>query len=220
MTTRTSCVLLLWALCPAPGAAAAGPDGPAGDYGVVSDESELRVLIFSAGALGGLGHDHVITSNAVEGRVRVGASPADSTVELSLPVESLVVDAPKARAAAGPGFEGDVPGDDRLGTRENMLGDKLLEAKRYPEVRIAAESISGEFSRMTVQARIEIKGSPHEVELPVSVAFHGSRLVAIGRTAISHPELGLEPFSAALGTLRVAEDMIFRYRIVAEKERP
>ena len=215
MTKRYCCALLLWMLGLAPGIASAGP---AAEYRVVSDESELRVLIFSAGALGALGHNHAISSTALEGRVRVGESASDSGFELSLPVESLVVDPPEARAAAGPGFEGEVDEADRQGTRENMLGNRVLAAARYPEVRIVSQSISGEFPRMTVHARIGIKGAPHTVELPVSVAFHGDRLIAVGRTKISHAELGLEPFSAGLGTLRVAKDMVFRYRIVAEQD--
>ena len=217
MTGRYCRALLLWMLCLSPGVSAAGP---AAEYRVVSGESELRVLIFSAGALGALGHNHVISSRELEGRVRVGESASDSGFELSLSVESLVVDPPEARAAAGPGFEGEVEEADRQGTRENMLGDGLLEAARYPEVRIVSEAISGEFARMTVQARIQIKDSAHTVELPVSAAFHDDRLIAIGRTEISHAELGLKPFSAGFGTLRVAEDMILRYRIVAEKNRP
>ena len=213
MKSRLCCALLLWTLCPPPGAAA----DPVAEYRVVSDESEFRVLVFSAGALGRLGHNHVISSKALEGRVQVGESPYDSTLELSVPIDSLVVDPPEARAAAGRGFETEVDDADRQGTRENMLGRKLLQAERYPEVRIVSESISGEFPRMTVQARIEVKGSPHVVELPVSVAFHGDRLIAVGRTKISHAELGLDPFTAGFGTLRVANEMIFRYRVVAEK---
>lgn len=220
MAKRIRCTLALWTVCAAAGVAADEPGGPAGEYRVVSDESELRVLIFSAGALGALGHNHVISAQALEGSVHVGASPSDSRVELSLPVEGLVVDAPDARAAAGPAFEGEVDEGDRRGTRENMLGDELLEAARYPQVRMTSVSISGEFSQMTVRVRIEIKGSPHEVELPVSVAFSGDRLFANGRGEISHAELGLEPFNAGFGTLRVAGDMVFRYRIVAEKARP
>lgn len=220
MTTRPWCAFLLWALCPALDAAAAGPEVPAGEYRIVSDESELRVLIFSAGALGALGHNHVITSRALEGRVQVGTSPADSALELAVPVESLVVDDPQARADAGAAFEGAVDADDRRGTRANMLGDKLLDSATWPEVRIVSESISGEFSRMSVRSAIEVKGSPHEVELAVSASFQGDRLIALGRGRIAHSELGLEPFSAGFGTLRVAEGMVFRYRIVAERVAP
>lgn len=215
---RIFCALILAALCTAAGAAAAGPDETAGDYRILGDESELRILVFSAGALGALGHNHVISSHALDGNVHVGPSPADSRFELSLPVASLVVDEPEARAAAGPAFEGEVGEEDRQGTRGNMLGDKLLDAARYPEVRILSASISGEFPRMTVHAQVEIKGSSHEVLLPASVAFYGDRLVAIGRAKVAHAELGLKPFSAALGTLRVADEIAFRYRIVARKE--
>lgn len=209
---QACCALVLWALCLA---SAAAP--PAAEYRVVTEESELRILVFSAGALGALGHNHVISSRAISGTVRVGETPEASAIELSLPVERLAVDEPKARSAAGAAFEGQVDDEDRQGTRANMLGSALLDAERYPEVRIVSKSISGEFPNITVHARIDVKGSPHDVDLPVSVAFHGDRLIALGRKRISHSELGLSPITAGFGTVRVAEDMIFRYRVVAEK---
>lgn len=187
-------------------------------YRVVAGESDLRVLVFRAGALGRLGHNHVITSNGVTGTVLVGESPANSSIDLTLAVDSLAVDDPEARAEAGSVFEGTVDREDIEGTRENMMSDKLLHAAEYNEVRIVSSGISGEFSDMTVHAQITIKGAQHEVELPVSAVMYDDRIVATGRTDISHSELGLSPFKAAFGALRVAEEMTFRYRIVAVRE--
>jgi polyisoprenoid-binding protein YceI len=209
---QACCILVPWALL---AAAAAAPQ--VAEYRVVTNESELRILVFRAGALGALGHNHVVSSQAISGTVRVGDTPRSSALELSLPLDSLAVDEPKVRSAAGSAFEGQVDDADRRGTRVNMLGSALLDAERYPEVRVVSESISGEFPNITLHARIDIKGSPHEVDLPLSVAFHGDRLIAVGRAEISHSELGLSPFTAGLGTLRVAEHMIFRYRVIGEK---
>lgn len=187
-------------------------------YRVVAGESELSILVFRAGALGKFGHNHVVSSNGITGTVRVGATPEDSSFDLTLDVDSLEVDDPQARADAGSVFEGTVGEKDIEGTRRNMLSDKLLDAERHKQVRVVSSGISGEFSDMTIDAQITIKDEPHNVELPVSATVHGDRMVASGRTDISHGELGLSPFTAAFGTLSVADVMTFRYRIVAVRE--
>jgi polyisoprenoid-binding protein YceI len=187
-------------------------------YRVVPEESTLEILVFRAGALAKLGHNHVITSH-VAGSVVVGDSPGGSSIELSLPVGSLTVDDPEARAGAGSAFGSEISEKDREATRRNMLGRKLLDAERYPCVRIVSQQISGDFPDMRIRAEIGIKGESHEVELPASAELRGDRLVAAGRTDIAHSELGLDPFSAGFGTLRVAGKMSFRYRIVATRER-
>ena len=188
-------------------------------YRVVPEESVLEILVFRAGAFAKLGHNHVITAHGITGSVVIGESPADSSVELSLSVDNLTVDDPATRADAGSAFQSEISDDDREATRRNMMSGKLLDAARYDRVRIVSQRISGRFPDMTIHAEIEIKGEKHEAELRVGAATHGDKLVATGRASISHSELGLKPFSAGFGTLRVAEDMTFRYRIVAVRER-
>jgi hypothetical protein len=91
-----------------------------------------------------LGHNHVITSAALTGTIQMREPAAASSFELSLPLESLVVDDDAARARAGADFSAPVPEKDREGTRRNMLGDKVLNAALQPELRLASESVSGE----------------------------------------------------------------------------
>lgn len=208
-----ACLCLLSLLAAAQAAAQA--PGVAHDYRIVPEESEIRVLVFRAGALGRFGHNHVVTAQNVSGRVHVGQTPAESTLELTVPVQALVVDAPEARSAAGSAFEGEPSEDDRDATRRNMLGPKLLDGERWPEVHVRSTGIQGSFDDMTVTAEFEIRGERHTIELPVATTFPGDRLVATGSTQLTHAELGLEPFSAGFGTVRVADELTFRYRIVA-----
>lgn len=205
-----ACIFLV--LSWASGSAAAAEPGA---YRVLPDESEIDILVFRAGALGRLGHNHVVTANNVIGSVSVGDTATASTFELMLQVADLVVDDPEARAEAGPAFASDVSADDRAGTRRNMLGEELLEAARYPGIRVRSSGIAGDFDAMTVTAEIEIRGERHTVELPVTAVFYGDRLVATGRATLEHADIGLSPFTAAFGTLRVADETTFRYRIVA-----
>jgi polyisoprenoid-binding protein YceI len=210
-----------WLLCCATVALAAGRATSAEEpthYRVVAGDSELSVLVFRAGALGKLGHNHVVSSNGMTGTVLVGATPQDSSFDLTLDVDSLEVDDPEARADAGSVFEGTVDQEDIEGTRRNMLSARLLDAENHKEVRIVSSGISGEFADMTIDAQITIRGESHNVQLPVSAAVYGDRLVASGRTDISHEQLGLTPFTAALGALSVADVMTFRYRVVAVRE--
>jgi hypothetical protein len=53
--------------------------------------------------------------------------------------------------------------------------------------------------------------------LPVSVNTFDRGLVAVGRIRISHADIGLRPFQAGLGTLRVADELQLKFRVVATK---
>jgi polyisoprenoid-binding protein YceI len=206
----------LWLAACLAGAAAAQP-ATRGEYRILPEESEVHVLVFRAGALGRLGHNHVVTARNVTGSVQVGDTPDASSFELAVTLAELVVDDPEARKQAGSAFGGKkVDEDDRAGTRRNMLGPRLLDAENHPEARVRSLTAEGDFDDLEVEAEIELRGARHTVELPVSVVFYGDRLVATGRTELTHAELGLEPFGAAAGTLRVAEELTFNYRIVAE----
>jgi hypothetical protein len=54
--------------------------------------------------------------------------------------------------------------------------------------------------------------------IPATLKLEGDHLEASGEIELSHKQLGLKPFSALLGSLRVAEQMKFKYRIRARKE--
>ncbi|HZD52734.1 MAG TPA: hypothetical protein VE175_06775, partial [Woeseiaceae bacterium] len=95
-----ACLFLSLLSCPGAGNAAGEP----GQYRVVGGESEVNILVFRAGSLGRFGHNHVVTARQITGCVTVGETAADSSLELSLPVEELAVDDPESRAAAGSAF--------------------------------------------------------------------------------------------------------------------
>ncbi|MEX2126308.1 MAG: YceI family protein [Woeseia sp.] len=188
-----------------------------GRYQIVAGESELRILVFRSGSLAGLGHNHVISTTALSGTVVAADSPDDRSIDIRIPVDSLVVDDPAVRAEEGQAFSAEMSEKDVRGTRENMLGRKLLEAEEFDEIRVFSDRLSGELPALTIEAGITLKGSQYVVELPASVQETDDRLIATGRTEIAHSELGLSPFTAGFGTLRVGERMTFSYRIVARK---
>jgi len=180
------------------------PVAPGEPWAVTS--SQLDVRVYRDGAMQKLGHNHVITTAALTGTIQMREPVAASSFELSLPLESLVVDDDAARARAGADFSAPVPEKDREGTRRNMLGDKLLNAALQPELRLASESVSGEAGQYEAKVRVSIAGSEHVVTAPFTVAIDGDNLEAKGTFHLTHEDVGLVPFTVALGVLKVRDD--------------
>jgi hypothetical protein len=65
---------------------------------------------------------------------------------------------------------------------------------------------------------VRIAGREIKLTLPCTLKLEGDRLEASGAAELSHSQLGLKPFTALLGSLRVAEKMKFKYRIRANRE--
>jgi hypothetical protein len=192
---------------PTPPPVAAEPARPQRDaesWTVVA--SRLSVRVYRDGPLQELGHDHLVTSDGLVGRIALGAPLARTAFELSLPLESLVVDEPAARAAAGGIFDAPVPPKDRDATRLNMLGAKLLDAARQDTIRLTSESVAGGSGSFEARVRVSLAGRDSLVTAPFSVTVEGDRLEAHAGFRLTHASLGLEPFAVALGALRVRED--------------
>jgi len=199
------------------------PPTPAADtrgatvYEVNPRSSQLSILVFRGGKFSRLGHNHVMTSQDVSGRVWVHPEFPRSGFELSFPVAQLVVDDAEARRAAGGDFPPDIPQSDKDGTRKNMLKPEVLDGEHYPQVKLQAAKVGGTLQAPQVTARITIKDATREVEVPVQVAIEGAKLSASGEFDILQTEFGIKPFSVALGALEVQDRLHIKFRIVAEK---
>ena len=211
-----SLLLLIAAGCAVPPREEAPPAPPPSAHGIEEPRtpaqiwtvtsSQLAVRVYRDGPMQKLGHNHLVTSDAMAGEIRLRKPLEDSRFELRLPLESLVVDDPAARAAAGAAFSAPVPEKDREATRQNMLGEKLLDAARQGEMRLAAESISGTPGHYEARLRVSLGGEEHTLAAPFTVRVDGDRLTARADFHLTHADLGLEPFSLALGALKVRDD--------------
>lgn len=216
----TAMAALVCALLLLPAAAVLAIEGAAegaaeGRYGIATDASELRVLIWRGGPLAGFGHNHVAVTRALSGTVVLADPLRDSSVAVEFPVSSLTLDEPSVRASEGAAFEGEIPGDDIAATRRNMLGPDLLDAERQPTIRIESTAVSGTLTDLALTVRVFVKGQPHSLNVPVSVNTFDDGLVAVGRLRFTHAAVGLEPFRVALGSLRVADELVVEFKIVA-----
>ena len=187
-------------------------------FEVVSSRVEIRV--FRDGPMAQFGHDHVITSDALAGSIELREPRRDSGFTLKIPLDSLVVDDPATRSAAGAAFAKEVPQADREATRRNLLGTELLDATRQPVLSLRAEGLEGGPSEYLARVRVGIRGEERIVGVPVSVQVAGGRISVQASFRLRHADLGLTPYTVALGALRVRDDFEIDCRIEARRSPP
>lgn len=207
---------------------AAAPVPAAGTLVVDSTGTEVRVLVYRAGTLAALGHNHVLTSAALEGRIDP-LPGGEYRFDLALPVASFTVDPDKQRAEEGPDFQAPVADDARAGTRENLLGERVLYAAVFPVIRLAGQTRPAPDGTRNLELAITLRGKTRDFLVPVSVdpdsTGHGSDPgngngnvdgvggVLQGELRLTHADLGLTPFSVMGGMIAVRDDLLVRFRV-------
>ena len=218
---RALLLLLLLSACAGP-PAPPGP-GPAADpdwyrtaaasgaavYMVDPEASLLAVTVRRAGLMARLGHDHVVAVRTLAGHVAPGLGRAD----LAFRVDQMSVDEPQLLGEAGIARQ---PSPEAVeGTRKNMLGP-VLEAQRYPLVRLQVQGLAGGQLRVDVT----LHGATRRLALPATVQVDAGQVSASGMAKLKQTDFGVTPFSVGGGLLSVQDELEVRYRIVARRWRP
>lgn len=185
-------------------------------FAVDPHASEVRLLVYREGPLARFGHNHVLVGR-VEGEVRAADTAAGSAFRLEIPVGSMAVDPPAARAEEGAEFVAEVSDQARTGTRDNMLGAEVLDAGRYPFLRIASVALAGPRWNPTVTARVTLRGATRVVRFPAAVFQTGDTIEVIAFFRVRQSDFGIKPFAALGGGLLVRDAMDIRMRIIARR---
>lgn len=192
------------------------PDAPR--FAVDPQASEVRLLVYRDGPLARFGHNHIFIGR-VEGEIRAGETPAGSAFRLEIPVDSFAIDPPAARAEEGADFAAEVSEQARQGTRDNMLGEEVLDAGRRPLIHIASVALTGPRWNPTVTARVTLRGASRDVRFPAAVFQYGEALEVIASFRLRQSDFGIKPFAALGGGLLVHDAIDIRLRIIARRGR-
>jgi YceI-like domain len=188
-----------------------------GSYRIDMADSELRVLVYRAGKLASLGHNHVMVNRKLSGSVE-STGGADSSFSFSMPAATFVVDATQPRLEEGPDFSAEVSEEAKSGTLHNMLGEAALNAAHFPLVKVSSVGLINEQSGvLLVTLSIEVAGHKSTVTAPFTLASDYGRVIATGTVELKQSTLGLTPYSLALGALSVQDAMLVKFRIVANR---
>lgn len=191
-------------------------------FEVISAESRLTVLVYRAGALAMLGHNHVVSCRCVSGTVYLPPDPLRAGFDLHASVEGFTVDDPQARAAEhSTDFPPDVARSAGEATRHNMLSAALLNAASHPDITLRSEGLrpapDGKLGDVVAQVLVQVAGQRRSVEVPMHYELRSDEVVVTGEFPLKLTDLGLTPFSAAGGALKVRDGMTVRLRLLARR---
>lgn len=168
----------------------------------LSAQSRLDVLTRKAGILGGFGHDHRIRARSFSGTIVYDAADvAASRVEITVQAQNLDVLPIGADRKDGPRVE-------------EAMREKVLHVDRWPTITFRSRSITPIEDRLRVSGDLTLAGQTHPVTVDMKVQAAERRLVATGAFSIEQTDWGIEPYSAALGTIKVADEVTFELRVV------
>lgn len=172
------------------------PGEVAGQLYHILPESRFEVRTGTAGLLGGLGDPHVIRAPAFEGSVcYVPDDPSRSWVRLEVVADSLRVQTPADE-------------DDRASIREAMLTE-VLRTDSFPVIRFRSTRVRVSEAGLEVEADLTLVGETRSVTVDLGLETAGAALWAWGRFSVRQTDFGIEPYSTALGTVRVADEITF-----------
>jgi YceI-like domain len=184
-----------------------------GDYQIDSGRSELRLLVYKAGPLARLGHNHVIVNRAVTGHAQIGEDIASTSFSLSAPASGFTVDEAQSRSEEGDDFPGEIPEDAKEGTRHNMLSAAVLNAAQFPDITVSSAALSGSLQSLTAEVEIRAAGHSSRISVPLTLQGDVQHPVATGSTEVRQTALGLAPYSLFGGALQVQDAMQLKFKI-------
>jgi len=195
-------------------------DPAARRFRLLPDQSRLIVLVYRDGRLANLGHNHVVSSDDLQGEIYLADRLQNSSFEIRVPVVTMDVDLPQNRADAGDDFPGELDPEAISGTRANMLGEQQLDASVWPEIILRGRQVQGALPAITVQIGIAVRAHVHAMTIPVQAVVSGERITVTGSFKLNQTDLGLQPFSVMMGALKVRDQLDVQFSIAAVAHKP
>jgi YceI-like domain len=189
----------------------------AGTYRIDPGQSELRVLVYRAGTLAHLGHNHVLVNRALSGQVVVGENLESCSLDFLAAADKFSVDDAQARREEGTDFTGEVSEDAKTGTLRNMLSAAQLNAARFPTLAVKSAAFATLQGVPTATLSVRVAGHDSSVTAPFIVHAESGLLFASATFELRQTSLGLTPYSLMGGALQVQDAMQVKIRIVASR---
>jgi len=201
--TATRCVLLAAALWYAPARATAQAAGRDSVVYILTPASRFEVKTGKAGLLGFAGHGHLVRARASSGQiVYYPNSPADSRVEVVVPVDSLEVLTP--------------PDTAEIRKVTETMRSEVFHPDRYALITFVSTTVSPAGDGLQVRGRLTIAGQTRDVAVVMRLEAAGDTLRATGSFSVKQSDFGIRPYRGGpAGTVRVADRVEFNLSAVA-----
>jgi hypothetical protein len=173
-------------------------------YRLDSGSSHIDVVVRREGPLARLGHDHVVAARDAQAYLLLGRPIENWRAELRFEAEKLDVDPVEERSKYQLDTEPDA--DSIEGTRGNLL-DKVLEAQRWPWLNLEVSDFIRDGNSFSARVKFRVRDVTSESRHSFSLKQATDSITVSGTVLLRQTELGLEPFSALGGGLRVADQL-------------
>ena len=163
---------------------------------VKAGESAVTIHVFKSGLFSGFAHNHLVIAP-------IGAAsihPEDLKAEVSFAVKEMKV------------IDPEVSDKDRAEIQSTMLGPKVLDAGKYPEIRFKSsriEQTSAEHYR--VSGTLELHGATRQLGFEVAGTpehYHGA-------TKLKQSDFGIKPISLFGGSVKVKDELELEFDLYA-----
>jgi polyisoprenoid-binding protein YceI len=172
---------------------------------VIQPSSRFDVRTGKAGFLGAFGHKHTIRAGSFRGQIVYDPdNVAASTVEVVVDTRSLEVVALGADQKDKPDVE-------------EAMFEKVIHPNRHPEISFTSRVVTPIPEGVHVVGTLTLEGRTRSVAVDVALEPQGDTLRAVGEWTIEQSDFGIKPYSAAGGTIKVADKVTFDFDVVAAR---
>lgn len=160
-------------------------------------QSKITVYAYKTGLFSFAAHDHVIDVPIASGALDEQAR----TIEFTVRTNTLQV------------LDPDDSEKNRKEIRATMLGPKLLEADKFPEITFHSTSV-----KQTDPNTAAVEGilTIHGVSRPVALTVKREGAFYMGSAKMKQTEYGLTPVTVAGGTVKVKDEIKVDFRVTVQ----
>jgi hypothetical protein len=159
----------------------------------LAPESHVLIDLRATGLLRAVGHDPTLTARPEPLVLEVPEGDIDVAVHAGFRVDAIEPPA-------------DIDAGDRERMRDNLRGRDVLDGARHPLVELRGQ-YSGTTERGRLHGQLAIRGALRPFGMDVRIEQEGAVLRATGAWEGRLTDLGIKPFKALMGALRL-EDWI------------
>ncbi len=160
-------------------------------------ESHLDVLTEKTGLFSFFGHDHLIRADEFQGTVDYSrSSPEHSSVAFTVQSAGVRVLTPADSAD--------------LADIQRDMEAKVLRPTEFPTIDFRSTSVAPIEGGVRVLGELTLVGVVQEVAVDLALDQSGTDLRAVGEFTTRLRDFGIEPPTAAAGTVKVKNEVLFR----------
>ena len=176
-------------------------------FSMIAAQSQITIILMQEGALRKIHPLHHVAAKNFTGRIQLPNDETKTVVELDADTKSFV------------NIDTDMKDFEKSGFHKVLHGE-VLQSDRFPSIKFRSVSVtnlqkSGNNRSFTLNGDLTLRGVTRRVSFPVKVTLNGNQLRATGEETIKQTDFSITPYSGALGTIKIGDQLKVSFTVVA-----